>query len=219
MADDILLTPEEQDERAKQWLKDNGLAIVVGIALGLGGIFGYQEWQAKQVRDAETASALYSQALDAFRRSELADISSMVDNLKAEYPSSPYAVKASLLRARQLSISNMPAAEEELAWSVANAGDDGLKHTALIRQAKILFGLGKFTEAKIIAQQNIESAFASNYHELLGDIAVQDKDFGAARTQYNAAIDSLLQENFEYSAILNLKINRLPAAVPDQAGE
>ena len=41
MADDIFLTPEEQDERARQWLKDNGPALIVGVVLGIGAIFGW----------------------------------------------------------------------------------------------------------------------------------------------------------------------------------
>ena len=48
MADDILLTPEEQDERAKQWLKDNGLAIFIGVAIGLGAVIGYNGYQEKK---------------------------------------------------------------------------------------------------------------------------------------------------------------------------
>ena len=75
MADDILLTPEEQDERARQWLKDNGMALVLGIGLGLGAVFGYQQWQAKLIRDAEAASQLYNTALTTFQSSELGDIS------------------------------------------------------------------------------------------------------------------------------------------------
>ena len=34
-------TEEEQVERLKAWLKENGLSIVLGIVIGVGGIGGY----------------------------------------------------------------------------------------------------------------------------------------------------------------------------------
>jgi len=64
MADDIFLTPEEQDERARKWLKENGPALAIGIALGLGAIFGWNQYKAKMQRDAETASELYTAAIE-----------------------------------------------------------------------------------------------------------------------------------------------------------
>ncbi len=210
MAEDILLTPEEQDERARQWLKDNGLALLLGVGLGLGAVFGYQSWQTKLQTDAEAASALFNQVLSSVQLSELADIEAKVNQIKTDYPSSPYAVKASLLHSRQLSVSDLAAAEEELQWAVGNAKESGLLHTAKIRQAKVLVALGKLAEAKVLANQAEQGGFASNYAEILGDIAVLEKDISTARTQYEAAIESLPQQELGYASILNLKLNRLP---------
>ena len=38
------LTDEEQVEKVKAWLKENGTSIVAGVVIGLGGIFGWQFW-------------------------------------------------------------------------------------------------------------------------------------------------------------------------------
>ena len=38
-------TEEEQVEKLKAWLKENGLSIVMGIVIGVGGIGGYNYWQ------------------------------------------------------------------------------------------------------------------------------------------------------------------------------
>ena len=37
-------TEEEQVEKLKAWLKENGLSIVMGIIIGVGGIGGYNYW-------------------------------------------------------------------------------------------------------------------------------------------------------------------------------
>ncbi len=49
-------TEDEQAQQIKKWIKENGLQIVVGISLGLGGIWGlgayktYQNEQSIQAR-------------------------------------------------------------------------------------------------------------------------------------------------------------------------
>lgn len=218
MADDIILTQEEQDERARQWLKDNGLAILLGVALGLGGIFGYQTWQARQIAQAEQASALFSRVLAATQTSELADISADVEQLKSEFSSSPYAAKAALLRARQLAVSDMPAAQAELEWVLGHAEEEGLQHTARIRQAKVLIAQNELAAAKALLNDQDAVGFTSFYAELRGDVARLEGDFAAAREQYQIALDNLSQREIGYSAILNLKRNRLPSTENAPAG-
>lgn len=212
MVDDILLTPEEQDERARRWLKENGLSLAVGIGLGLAAIFGYQNWQAKQVSDAQAASSLYNQALSAIQDSELADFSSQLDSLKSDYSSSSYAIKASLLRARQLAVSDLDAAKAELNWALENADETGLQHTARIRLIKVLIASDELDKAKALATESQDAAvFSSNYNELLGDIAVKQNDDSAARDFYQRSLEDLAQQAGGYASILNLKLNRLPA--------
>lgn len=210
MVDDILLSPQEQDERAKQWLKDNGMAIVIGISLGLAAVFGYNDYQARQITNAEQASTIYETVLGLVNDSELADIESQVTTLKEGHSGSSYAAKGALLMARQLSVSDLDAAIEELAWVVSNAQEYGLKHTALIRQAKILISQGKLEEAKAIALTQPYQGFDSFYQEILGDIAVKQGEFSSADDYYQSALDTLGEADQNYVAILTLKKDRLP---------
>jgi predicted negative regulator of RcsB-dependent stress response len=217
MVDDILLTPEEQDERAKQWLKDNGMALILGVVLGLGAVFGYQTYQTKIRTDAEQASFLYNQVLESVRSSELADISDVVTTLKNDYAGSPYAAKATLLRAKQLAVSNLDQAAEELRWVADGAKDIGIRHTARIRLAKVLLADGKIEAAKAVAEQKPYEGFESNYAEILGDIAAREQEFEKAREQYETAITALSPADRGYSAILELKLNRLPVATESES--
>jgi len=214
MADDIFLSPEEQDERAKQWLKDNGMAIVVGVALGFGAIFGYNQYKDSLVNNAEQASALFSVAIERVNDSKNADISAQVDKLKAEYANSSYAAKATLISASQKTVINdFSGAFSELQWVVDNAPESGLVHTARLRQAKIKLSEGDLDSARTLATPVSFDGFTSHYNEILGDLELKAGNSNAARGYYETAIESLNDTDAAYSQILNLKLNRLPAAV------
>ena len=50
-------THDEQEQQIKQWIKDNGMQIIAGVVLGLGGIWGmgaYQQYQDEQAANART---------------------------------------------------------------------------------------------------------------------------------------------------------------------
>ena len=209
MADDIFLSPEEQDERAKKWLKDNGLAIGVGIALGFGAIFGYNQYKASNQSNAENASSLFSTALTAFNASDRADIDAPLAELKEKHKDSTYASKVVLMKAAQLSNTDLDGAYTQLQWVVDNAPEVGLVHTARIRQIKIAIANGKLDEAKALATQASYDGFESHYQEQLADIAVAQGDDETASTHYQAAIEALNTGDAAYGRVLGLKLDRL----------
>ena len=121
MADDIFLSPEEQDERARQWFKDNAPALAIGIALGLAAVVGYNKYQENQQASAEAASELFQQTVTEIRDSKLSSIDEQVTTLKADHTKSPYAAKAVLLKATQTAVNDLASAFNELQWVVDNA--------------------------------------------------------------------------------------------------
>ena len=213
MADDIFLTQEEQDERAKKWLRENGPAILIGIVLGLVGIYGYDEYRIYQIKQAERASLAYSQVLELTEGSELADISAHVEELKSDYKGTPYAAKAALLKAKQLMATDMDAALAELDWALEHADERPVWHAANIRKAKLLIAQEKTEQALAIAKQEPYEGFASQYYEVLGDAYAQSGDAEQAANAYQMSIDALSPADAGYARILTLKQNQLSSNV------
>ena len=211
MADDIFLSPEEQDERARKWLKDNGPALGVGIALGLAGIFGWEHYQDNKQQAAESASTLYEQVLEEFDDSKLSDFQAQVTELKSSHADTSYAAKAALIKARQLASTDLDGAYNELQWVIDNASESGLQHTARIRQARIKLSQGEMDTAEQLASHQPQQGFGSYYAELLGEIAMRRGDFETAREQLQLAIDQLSSSQAAYGRVLTIKLNRLPA--------
>lgn len=216
MADDIYLSPEEQDERARKWLKDNGPALGVGIALGLAGIFGWEHYKDSQQQAAESASTLYQQVLEEFDDSELSDFDAQVSELKSTHADSSYAAKAVLVKARQLANTDLDGALNELQWVLDNANESGLRHAARIRQAKIKLSQGDLEGAEKLANHQPQQGFQSYYAELLGEIANRRGDYVTAREQLQLAIENLSGSQSSYAQVLTIKLNRLPAVDEQQ---
>lgn len=220
MADDIFLTPEEQDERAKQWLKDNAFALIVGIVLGLALVFGYQYYKTQQRIKAEKASDVYQKVLGALQSSGLAEISADIDLLKKEHPKSSYAAKSVLLYAKQLADKDLASAVTEYDWVIANASESGVKQAALIRKAKALIGLNKLDEASALANAELKAGgYTSYYQDLLATIAVKKGDTEAARSHYQAALAAIEDAADPYRRVIELKLNRLPVSAETTASE
>lgn len=67
MAIDELLDEHEQSERVREWLRRNGSALIIGVALGLAAIGGWQWWKSHTAQQRSQAADGYQAAVDAIR--------------------------------------------------------------------------------------------------------------------------------------------------------
>lgn len=142
MALDELLDEHEQSEKVRNWLKQNSLGLVGGLALGLALIGGGKWWMQQQHQKRVAIGESYRSTLDAIGAGD-------IDKAKAQAASladTPYAALAALdLAKAQLDAGNTDEAIATL--RAAGSEDPGL--SALIRQrlARLLIEAGKGEEA------------------------------------------------------------------------
>lgn len=206
MADDIILTEEEQVEQLKKWLKKNGPSIVFGVVIGLGLVFGYNFWQGQKQSTAEQASTLYHEiTANAPDAAKLAETS---QRFKDEYAKTPYAGKAALVHAKSLvEAGDLDGAATELNWAKDNALETVTQHVARLRLAAVLIEQNKLDQADQVLKVDDEGGFSSNYYELKGDVAAKQNSFEAAAQLYQQAIDA--SQDAAYTNILQLKLNNM----------
>ena len=127
-------TEEEQVEKLKAWLKENGLSIVFGIVIGVGGIAGYKYWVQVQETTAAEASGHFTQMIDALSAGNGEDLQAQADILIAEHASTDYALMAHLALARQyVANAEFEQAETALQQVVGGAGQRPLAYVARAR--------------------------------------------------------------------------------------
>lgn len=202
----------EQSELVQKWLRENGLSIVAGIAIGLVGIFGYQQWRKHVAGHEAEASQLYQQVQVAHESGKNDVAAQLTDQLMKSYEKSAFTVFAVNDRAVQELQDKQPEkAENSLKWAVAHAGETELKSLIQLRLAKVEFARGDGKAALATLDSMPSTDYQGLAQELRGDVLVKLGRPDDARNAYNAAKSALSDEAPQRGA-LQMKIDDLAVA-------
>jgi len=178
---------DEQLEALKQWWKENGAAVIAGIVLGAGALFGWKFWQDYQVEQAEAASAIYAEM-----RVEGADVDTRVagaETLKSDYARGPYAALAALEAAAALvEAGRLADAEAQLRWAMDSARMPEVAEVARLRLAQVVVAQGRAQDVLDLLKTELPEAYAGLVDELRGDAYRLLGDVEAARRAYDRAL-------------------------------
>lgn len=183
MADFDLKSDDEKAEALKAWWRSNGVSVVAGVALTIGGMFGWNYYQENQLTSAEGASKIYSQLTK-----DDADPVAIVEQLNDQYSSSVYTSLATLTAAKSSCEDNKTDACIDLLKTASGSSQASIANIAKIRLARTLISTGKFDEAQSILATNLPKSYDSLLSELNGDIHYAKKEFKLAREAYDKAI-------------------------------
>lgn len=200
----------EQSELVQRWLRQNGLSIVVGIAIGLVGIFGWQQWNKHKAGHEAEAANLYQQIQAAVSSGKADGADTLTDQLLKDYTDTPYAMFAVSDRAqRQVQANQLDKAVESLNWAESHADNAELKALTEMRIAQVLLAQGKGADALGALDRMPPKSYEGAAQELRGDVLVKLGRPDDARKAYEAA-KSALGENAPQS--VQMKIDDLAVA-------
>lgn len=205
----------EQIEALKKWWNENGKSIVIGIAVGVAVVAGYRGWTTWQTNLAQDASVLYAAVEDAVARGDGASVLEKGKELVGDYKGTPYAALASLAMAKvKVDTGELEDAAGHLDWVVKNAGEEGMRHVARLRLARVYLATQK-PDAALAALAGVDAgSFTADYEEMRGDIyAVQGKQ-AEARKAYQLALEGT-EINPQRREFIEMKLHDLPAGQPE----
>lgn len=209
----------EQGERVRAWLKNNGSSLVVGVALGLAALGGWQWWQGQQAqRKAEAAGEFmaFSKALEAGEADKAA---AFATSIAQSYPKTPYPALVALRQAAELA--GKGRGDEAIAAldAVARDGlDPALAELLDLRAARILVGLDRHEDALARLGAGEGSRYPATRAEIRGDAEAGLGRRDAARAAYEQALGYMDQASPTRS-LVELKYNDAggAAAAPPEA--
>jgi predicted negative regulator of RcsB-dependent stress response len=184
-------TEQEELEALQKWWKENGRTVVVGLVLGLGGVFGWTAWQSRVEATAERVSVDYQSMVEMAASDDHSEALLRADQIVRDQPDSEYAALAGLLGAKSaFAIGRTDDANRLLGWVAENASRAELRDVARIRSARLLLDQGESDAALTMLARTSTSAFAATVEELRGDILIDNRQSEAAAKAYETALSS-----------------------------
>ena len=207
-----LYDTHEQGERVKNWLRENGSAIVMGLVLAFGLMFGFKQWQAWQTSNRQQASAEYQMVVSKIETGNMDAAVSNYEVLKAEFPKSAYTSMASLMMAKsRLRAGQVDIAIVELTHAMNNAQPAPVRVIARARLARVKLSQGDADAAlALLDGAPSEVGFEAQFAEIRGDIHLAKGETELAIQSYQDSL-GLLEEGVGNRQLLIIKLEALGA--------
>ncbi|MBR9813378.1 tetratricopeptide repeat protein [bacterium] len=184
------LSEEERVKQIRDWWSQNWMALVGGLVIGLGGVLGWQGWQAHKQTQAVEASVLYDKLQEAVSSNDLDSANAHQETLVAQYKGTPYAGLGALsVAGAQARAEDYAGAASNLEWATNYADDPALRPVARLRLARAQWAQGEADAAvATLKAGDTPEALAAAYHTLEGDIRLMQGQTDAAKAAYEAAL-------------------------------
>ena len=209
---DIYASDDEKGEEIKQWWRDNGRAVIIGIVFGTALIFSGRYWLNYQTTLTEQASLNYQHLATSLLDDNNAEADEKVQQLFSEFSSTPYAVFAAFDMAKKaVERDDAEAAKSYLQWVIDHAELTGHISIAQLRLSELLLSESKLDQALELVIQPTSVSFTSLFSEVRGDILVAQGKDSDARAAYQTAMMSLGQGQPRQN-ILQLKLDDVAIA-------
>jgi predicted negative regulator of RcsB-dependent stress response len=211
-----LYDTHEQGERVKNWLRENGSAIVMGLVLAFGLMFGFKQWQAWETSKRQQASAEYQVLLSFIEADNMDAAVPNYEMLKSDYPKSAYTSMASMVMAKaRLNAGQLDLAATALTHAMNNAQPEPVRVVARERLARVKLSQGEPAAAlELLEGAPSQIGFESLFAEIQGDIHLANGQTELAIQSYRDSLEAL-EEGVGNRQLLIIKLEALGASVED----
>ncbi len=190
-------TEDEQAQQIKNWLKENGLQVIIGISLGLGGIWGLGAYKTYQYRQSVEARTLYLDSTPV-----------AFEQLSADHADSGYMPEEILVQAKiAVKQKNYELALQHLS-TLLHDDNSLIASVAAMRTASIQLEMSKFSEAIATLDNASANEFIGLYNQLKGDIYVADNNLVEAKKYYQLALSQISKDS-KLQNLIGIKLAEL----------
>ena len=207
-----LYDTHEQGERVKNWLRENGSAIVMGLVLAFGLMFGFKQWQSWETSKRQQASAEYQVMVSLIEAGNMDAAVPNYDVLKSEYPNSAYSSMASMMMAKaRLESGQLDLAVTALTYAMDNAQPEPVRVVARERLARVKLAQGDTAGAlELLDGAPSDLGFESLFAEIRGDVHLAKGETELAVASYRTALETL-EDGVGNRQLLTMKLEALGA--------
>ena len=127
----------EQGEQVRKWIKENGIAVAVGVVLALALIFGWRKWQEHKTNHEVQAASQFAVVQNAVQADNKQAMAAALGDLQKNYADTTYAAFGSAAVAEyEVGKNDLKPATQALEWAVAHSKQPALKSLFSLRLAR-----------------------------------------------------------------------------------
>lgn len=200
---EIYNNEDEQLDAVRNFFRENGKAIVVGVVLGIGGLFGWRYWQSHQYQTSTAASMSFDQAV--LHSDNVAHLESFI-----QANDNTYGVFGAMKLAQELvNKGDFAKAKQQLLWAQAHTKDDNLLPAINLRLARVQLQEKQFDDALKTLETIQKGGWFAQAQAVRGDVLAEKGDSKSAREAYSLALES--NPSPMLIELLRIKLNNLAA--------
>lgn len=202
----------EQGERVKRWIQEYAVAVVLGVALAFGGIFGWRHWQSYQASQGYLVAERYALFQDVLEEDEFDQAQAVYNEMREAHTRHAYTGLAGLEVAHQyVERGRTEEAIDIYREVLANRRLNALHPAVRLRLARLQLSTGDPEAALATLGSEAPVGFGAAFAEVRGDIEYRRGNLDQARLAYQEALDTRSPEAGS-SHLLELKLNSLKSA-------
>ncbi len=200
----------EQGEQVRKWLKENGIAIVVGVVLALVLIFAWRQWKAHELHHQMQAASQFAIVQDAVQAGNKQAMATALGDLQKNYAGTAYAAFGSAAVAGyDVGKNDLKPAAQNLEWAVSHSKQAALKSLFSLRLTRVLIAQGHAKQALTTLDGIPAGSYAALAAELRGDALLKLGKPDEARTAYMQAMKKLGKDDAPALHLLQMKLDNL----------
>jgi predicted negative regulator of RcsB-dependent stress response len=209
MALDSYASDEERAEAIKRWWRESARAVLLGIIIGLLGLFGIRSWMKYKQNRVIEASSLYQQVITAKAQKGDTDIYPTAEHLVQDYGDTSYGLFSALILAKEEQLrGDLKAATSYLKWALDHTKDLEFQQLIYLRLARLLLAEDNPQEALTALTKIEPGSFSSVYAELRGDAYIKLGQLSKAQLAYQEALLQLVPRE-QRRQILQMKLDNI----------
>ncbi len=186
-----LYDEHEQSERVRKWIKEYAPAIVMGLVLAFGGIFGFRYWQDHQAGQRVLASEYYEVIRQEVQAGQLAGAEEQYQIMRDSVSRNSYVGLAGMhLASAYVADGQLSPAARIYREILDNRRLQSLWPVATLRLVRVLEARGDIEEALALVEGTPPHGFTAAWAEARGDLLFERGRVEEARLAWQEALDN-----------------------------
>ncbi|HBO24984.1 MAG TPA: hypothetical protein DD649_19180 [Providencia sp.] len=203
---EVYTNENDQVDAIKRFFANNGVALVVGLVIGVGGVFGWNYWQSHKTNVLQESAQKYEAVSTQLHSGTVQGIEA-AQKFAAETDDVYSAMMGLELAQISVDKGDLANAQKALTYALAKAKTVDMQDLISFRLARVQLALGNLDQAMTSIENIKGKSWQAAAQDVRGDVLLQKGDKAGAKAAYTQGLESDGSQSLR--GILTLKLNNV----------